>query len=199
MKKKNTRAARLSRHDRREAFLHAAQEIIAKSGIETLTMEGLAAHCDVNKALPYQHFTNRDDLLSQLFDHENKRFDDMLMSHLETLPNAKEKLSALITLWLQSIDDNASTPTLYNARTQNGMLEKKREVRIENSSAFIADLIQEMASVERPKALLIAKVFLFGSQGLAAFHANSGMSKDEIEKTFITLFFSALQTPKSKK
>ena len=66
---------RLTGNERKTNFLAAAHALIRQRGLEALTMEGLAAHCNVNKALPYRHFANRDDVLVALFDHESSEFD----------------------------------------------------------------------------------------------------------------------------
>lgn len=57
---------RLPREQRREHLLAAALEIVAESGPESLTMEGLAARAGVSKALPYQHFEDSEDVLVAL-------------------------------------------------------------------------------------------------------------------------------------
>jgi len=60
------RRVRLSRDARREHLLDVGAEIVAESGADSLTMEGVALRAGVSKALPYQHFQDAEDLLVAL-------------------------------------------------------------------------------------------------------------------------------------
>ncbi|HET9691121.1 MAG TPA: helix-turn-helix domain-containing protein [Acidimicrobiales bacterium] len=53
--------------ERRTQLLEAAAELVADRGVVGFTMEGLAAHAGVSKALPYRHFDNADHVLVELY------------------------------------------------------------------------------------------------------------------------------------
>ncbi|MGO9198435.1 MAG: TetR/AcrR family transcriptional regulator [Acidimicrobiales bacterium] len=66
-------AGRLSKAQRREQLLDAAEEIVVRTRSAAVTMEAVAAQAGVSKALPYAHFANADVLLLSLYRREVTR------------------------------------------------------------------------------------------------------------------------------
>ncbi|HET6795150.1 MAG TPA: helix-turn-helix domain-containing protein, partial [Acidimicrobiales bacterium] len=64
--KATTTRIRLTRQERRGQLLDAGAAIVVESGADSLTMEGVAVRAGVSKALPYQHFQDAEDLLTEL-------------------------------------------------------------------------------------------------------------------------------------
>lgn len=184
---------RLSSDERKASFLKASAKMIREKGLEGLTMEGLAAYCDVNKALPYRHFANRDDLLVALYEHENREFDARLAAASETAAGFEEKVQILIHTWHADVKQGTGTPELMQARTQSGELEARRKVRLQIAADYIADLIQESYEIKRDAAKLAANVLLAGSQGLAGFWRTSGLDHDALTESFIRMSIGAVE------
>lgn len=61
------RGTRLTKAERREQLLDAAETLVVSGGVVAVTMEAVAAAAGVSKALPYAHFTNADNLLTCLY------------------------------------------------------------------------------------------------------------------------------------
>jgi AcrR family transcriptional regulator len=184
---------RLSAAERKAALLEGAAAIIRQSGLEGLTMESLAAHCGVNKALPYRHFANRDDVLVALYEVQNRRFDEKLQQALVGQETFTAQLTVLVTTWYQDMASGAGTPELMQARTQNQALESLRRVRIQVSVEFIADLIEEHYDLSRVEAKLAASVLLAGSQGLAAIWRTTDADSQALTKSFIRMSLGAVE------
>jgi AcrR family transcriptional regulator len=62
------RASRMLRPQRRAQLLAAATKIVRQSGIEALTMAGLADEAGVSKPVVYEHFANSEDVALALLD-----------------------------------------------------------------------------------------------------------------------------------
>ena len=184
---------RLSGEERKASFLEASADLIRKKGLAGLTMEGLAAHCGVNKALPYRHFANRDDLLVALYEHENRDFDERIATATEDAEGFSEKLRILVHTWYSDIRNGTGTPELMQARTQSGELEARRAVRMQIAVDYIADLIQETYDIKRDEAKLAASVLLAGSQGLAGFWRISGLDHAALTESFISMSIGAVE------
>lgn len=187
-----THRPRLSGEARKEAFLIGAAEIISTRGLEGLTMEGLAAHCGVNKALPYRHFANRDDLLVALYEAENQRFDEKLASSGIREKDFEAQLRALVNTWYNDVLEGTGTPELLQARTSQGVLEARRKVRMQVAVDFIADLIQASYDLPRVEAKLAAGVLLAGSLGLAALWQTSDADPEALIESFIHMSLGAV-------
>ncbi len=67
---------RMSKDARREQLLSIAEEIVRNEGADALTLITLAEKAGVTKPLTYEHFSNREGLLSELY----KRCDEKLVS-----------------------------------------------------------------------------------------------------------------------
>ncbi len=184
---------RLSAEARKASFLEAAGLLIREKGLEGLTMEGLAAYCKVNKALPYRHFANRDDVLVALYEQENRDFDARLESASAGAVGFQARLRALIGAWYSDVSRATGTPELMQARTTSGELESRRQVRMQIAADFIADLIQESYEIGRDKAKLAANVLLAGRQGLAAFWRIPEMDHEALNESFITMSLGAVE------
>jgi AcrR family transcriptional regulator len=184
---------RLSGDERRASFMRAASSLIREKGLEGLTMEGLAAYCGVNKALPYRHFANRDDLLVALYEHETCDFDRRLALALEPLATFADKVRALVLTWYEGTSQGRGTPELTQARTQTGQLEARRRARMHALGERIADLIQESFDIERDEARLAARVLLAGSQGLAEAWRLPGRDHSALNESFITMSIGAVE------
>ncbi|XOV82725.1 MAG: TetR/AcrR family transcriptional regulator [bacterium] len=183
---------RLSSAARKESFLQAASQLIRARGLEGLTMEGLAAFCEVNKALPYRHFANRDDLLVALYDYENRKFDERLGASEIDTEDFAASLRHLVFTWYADVKSGTGTPELMQARTQSGELEARRRVRVQTSVSYIADLVQSSYDVKRDKAKLAASVLLAGSQGLVAFWRTPGLDHEGLTESFIAMSVGAV-------
>jgi AcrR family transcriptional regulator len=83
----NTVRRRLSGPERRDALLDTAAELILADGPAGITLEGLAAAAGVSRALVYQHFGKRDELLHVLFDREATR---LYGRHAEAIESCEE-------------------------------------------------------------------------------------------------------------
>lgn len=162
-------------------------------------MEGLATYCGVNKALPYQHFANRDDLLVALYEKEIQNFDTRNAAAAESDEGFEAKLRTLVNTWYEDVRSGTGTPELMQARTRSGVLEARRKVRMQIAVDYVADLIQESYDVKRDQAKLAASVLLAGSQGLAAFWRISDEDHAALTESFITMSIGAVEAIASER
>lgn len=74
----------------KEKILKTAGRLFARKGIDATTVDEIAAKADVNKALIYYHFKNKDDLINSLF----TGYIESLLEHMalsfETIHNSGE-------------------------------------------------------------------------------------------------------------
>jgi AcrR family transcriptional regulator len=81
------------KHDRRQDILAAAMELFAKKGFRGTTTRDLATHADVNEAIIFRHFKNKEELYSAILEHKAGEDRDARIEELERLAaaNADEK------------------------------------------------------------------------------------------------------------
>jgi AcrR family transcriptional regulator len=76
------------RHDRRQEILTAAMELFAKKGFRGTTTRDLASQAEVNEAIIFRHFTNKEELYRAILEHKAGESRDARIEELERL--AKE-------------------------------------------------------------------------------------------------------------
>jgi AcrR family transcriptional regulator len=70
------------KHDRRQEILLAAMELFAKKGFRGTTTRDLATEADVNEAIIFRHFNNKEELYTAILEHkvgeaEKAKFDEI--------------------------------------------------------------------------------------------------------------------------
>src|SRR5262249_1359035 len=76
------------KHDRRQEILLAAMDLFAKKGFRGTTTRDLASQAEVNEAIIFRHFTNKEELYSAILEHKAAEAHGPKMEELERL--AKE-------------------------------------------------------------------------------------------------------------
>lgn len=76
------------KHDRRQEILIAAMDLFAKKGFRGTTTRDLASQADVNEAIIFRHFNNKEELYTAILEHKAAEAQDRHMEELERL--AKE-------------------------------------------------------------------------------------------------------------
>lgn len=175
---------RLSGEARREAFLDSAAEIIAESGIEAVTMEGIATRSGVNKALGYRYFANRDALLIALAAREWGRLDDALAEALAGCTDFADRVRAVIGIYMDAAETDGLLIAGALSRPGSGgpELTACQNQRIVAILQFFADLIMADFGIDHPTALEAAAMISAGVAGLVEFWLVTGAPRDQVER-----------------
>jgi AcrR family transcriptional regulator len=73
------------KHDRRQDILAAAMDLFAKKGFRGTTTRDLATQADVNEAIIFRHFNNKDELYSAILEFKAGEHRDAHIEELERL------------------------------------------------------------------------------------------------------------------
>src|SRR4051812_46805740 len=76
------------RHDRRQDILAAAMELFAKKGFRGTTTRDLATQADVNEAIIFRYFNNKEELYRAILEHKAGENREAKIEELERLANA---------------------------------------------------------------------------------------------------------------
>lgn len=183
---------RMSAADRRVALLEGARELVQQIGTERLTMDGLAAHCGVNKALPYTHFKNKDDVLLALYEMTNAELDDLVAVAMDGLDTFEDRIEAVVNTWVSYMNSGRDVPTLQQARTADGTLERIREERVNGIIEFIAGEIRSGRKIGPRRAKIAAAILVAGTQGLVYIYDNPDLNKKQLVDAYIKMAFASI-------
>src|SRR2546422_786303 len=78
------------KHDRRQDILRAAMELFAKKGFRGTTTRDLATQADVNEAIIFRHFVNKEELYSAILEHKAGDNRDAHFDELERLASGSD-------------------------------------------------------------------------------------------------------------
>lgn len=182
------RTHRLSRDERREQLLDTAGTMVVQDGVESLTMEGVAAKAGVSKALPYKFFANREDLLLSLYDREVDEVGERLDVATVGVEPFEERLRATITAWLEHLNDRGlllgilmTTPLL------TGPIQKRQfEVGADLSLEW-GELAAKEFDIPLERAIDAAAMLLASTQGLLQRWIREQHRQDELVECFVTM------------
>lgn len=92
-------ARRVSAAERREQYLDVAADLVVHHGAEAVTMEAVAAGAQVNKALLYRQFSNRNEILFTLYDREATELDQRLVTAMSGVDDFEHRVRAWVHTW----------------------------------------------------------------------------------------------------
>jgi TetR/AcrR family transcriptional regulator len=78
------------KHDRRQQIIAAAMELFAKKGFSGTTTRDLAMHAEVNEAIIFRYFKNKEELYSAIIEHKAIEHRQSQAEELERLANTND-------------------------------------------------------------------------------------------------------------
>jgi AcrR family transcriptional regulator len=87
---------RLDSASRRDALIDAAVALVGTKGVQEVSMEAVAEHAGVSRALVYKHFANRDELLAAAYQREASNLHRELAADVASASRVEEMYLALL-------------------------------------------------------------------------------------------------------
>ena len=136
---------RMSREDRRAQILDACADLVLAEGAAALTMERVAEWAGVSRALLYQHATDREDLLVQLYARERAPFEERGRVNAAGANDVAELLQAMHGAYLDAVEERGALfVRLVGEPTVAGRLEQLREERQAETVRFWTERAEEL-------------------------------------------------------
>lgn len=185
---------RLSGEARRQSFLDATAEIIAREGVDGVTMEGVAASLGVSKALPYRYFANGDALVIALFQRETATFDERVADAVGRAADVEGRIRAVIETYLDEVESSSLLVTQFEVSRPDGdpfeVLRRERTVAI---VAFIADLFHDEFDLTPQYRITVASILASGSQGVVGVIKELGWDRGRVVDVYVQICLGALR------
>lgn len=180
------RGARLSAPERRDHFLDVAGALVLEQGVDSVTMEGVAAAAGVSKGLGYAYFANRDELLRVLLERELAELDRRLLAALDDDEDFEGKLRASVRAWFRTIRERGELlgPLLAASERQGGF-RRSREDWYRRREELWGELAVEALGAPKREAVAAAAVFLAGMRGVLDRWLLAGDGQRLLEDTYV--------------
>jgi AcrR family transcriptional regulator len=119
---------RLAHAERRDALLATAVGLLAESGPEAVTMEGVAERAGVSRPLVYKHFADRHDVLAALYQREATLLHYEIAAEVTAAARLEDKFRALMHGLLRAQASRGATLAALQAAggRDESVVEKQR-------------------------------------------------------------------------
>lgn len=154
------------------AILHAARELIAEGGVESLTISGVAARVGLTTGAFYARFRNKDALLHALFEEtlaENRAAIDDFRTEITT---SKAPLGAIVAdsvpRAIQLIRDHTALFRLFGGDHRGSRADRDRAIRIlEDAIRPFQELLRERSEeLPHPDPEFAGTILMVMMQGI---------------------------------
>jgi AcrR family transcriptional regulator len=145
-----------------------AADLITSGGVESVTMESVAAAAGVSKGLGYAYFTNRDDLVLALLEQEFSVFGRRITAAVRAAGVGFEaRVRAAVHEWFDALTERgALLSTLLQASQRGRPLRERRNDTYRQLETYWGTLAAAEFGVPEDKAVAGAAVLVAGMQGL---------------------------------
>jgi AcrR family transcriptional regulator len=196
------------KHDRRQDILAAAMELFAEKGFRGTTTRDLATQAEVNEAIIFRHFKNKEELYSAILEHKAGEDRDARLEELERLTAANDDQKFFETLGRKFLERHENDTTflrllLFSALEGHQFSEMFVASMTGRNPApnFIANYIQRRIDegVFRPiNAQVAARAYWGMFVSFVLFQEILGLKKtqrydrEEVIQTFVSIFLRGL-------
>lgn len=187
------RAARLSGKERREHFLDVTADLVIEKGVESVTMEAVAAAAGVSKGLGYAYFPNRNELLLSLLNRELGELQRRSTEEIRAASDFEGRIRAGLKAWFDVMSEKgALIGTLLQSQAIQGPLAERRKAYNQEMHDFYGRLANKEFGIPKPKAVAAAAILLAGMSGIIERWRN-GDSRRLLEETYVDVVLGALR------
>ena len=173
---------RLSARQRREQFLDVAAAVAVERGIDAITMEGVALGAGVSKALAYNYFANRDDLIVALFDREVSQLDAaVLRAWADDDASLEVRFRVVLHAYVDQVEQRGPLLLqLLKPGGGQGQLEERQAGRGRALTTFYREQLEREYGLARDEAIAAAVFLIWGIEGVMTLCATGVVGRDVV-------------------
>lgn len=185
---------RLPREQRREQFLDVAARMIVATGVDSVTMEGVAAAAGVSKGLGYAYFANRGELLLALLNRETRAMAQRVNAEIEKADTYEAKVRASLRAWMDEVAERGLLlQALLRETREHGPYNERRNRYNRGLEEFWGELAAQEYGVSKKKAVAAAAVLIAGLSGLLDRWIQERDSRKMLEDVYVKMSVAAVE------
>jgi AcrR family transcriptional regulator len=189
------RPGRLSAPERREHLLDVAAALVVEQGVDALTMEGVASRAGVSKGLGYAYFSNRDDLVVELFEREMTELDRRVAAAaaVARADSLEDRLRATVKAMFDTVAERGVLlGRLLQRPASNTPLAAMQSRRHERVETYFGNLIAGDFGLSDEVARSAATVLLAGANASIDLWVRRRMSRRDVVELVVRLTMGGL-------
>lgn len=185
--------------ERRADLLNAGLDETAESGVTGLRMKSVCERAGLARRYFYEHFANRDELLTALFDDLIERVVDRMVPAVESQPlNLYDRARAAMNAFLSVFVEDPRRARLYVEAASMPQLAGRRADAVRRNAEFSAQQVFAVLGDADPQTrghvYAVAQVIVIGQAdvALAWLRGEIALSRDEYADLVAHIFVDAL-------
>jgi AcrR family transcriptional regulator len=192
------------KHDRRQDILTAAMELFAKKGFRGTTTRDLATQAEINEAIIFRHFKNKEELYSAILEHKACEDRDARTEELDRLANANDDEKFFQTIGRKFLERHEKDTTflrllLFSALEGHQLSEMFMASMTQRNpvAGYIRKRIDEGAfrqidPVLAARGMLGMFVTFILSQEILGLKKTQHYDREEVVRTFVSIFLKGI-------
>ena len=192
------------KHDRRQDILMAAMELFAKKGFRGTTTRDLASEADVNEAIIFRHFNNKEELYTAILEHKVGEIQATRIDEFERLAkdtNDEEFFTTIGRTFMEKHEKDTTFVRLLLFSALEGHQLSEMFVSSMTARTPVSSYIQKRIDegAFRPvNPTLAARAFfgMFSSfvlwQEIFGFKKSQPFDREEVVRTFVSIFLKGM-------
>jgi AcrR family transcriptional regulator len=155
--------SRIKGEERRARYLQAAADIIVEQGVSFVTMEEVAARNGVDKRLGYRYFSNRESLLTALFEQEMQEVGRRALAALPAKPTLRDHITANVGAWLELAAERGAL--LSRLFSDQDVIPAVARAIVDRAVQHWGQLMREGLAMSPSAAETLSRIYLSGLRG----------------------------------
>jgi AcrR family transcriptional regulator len=197
------------KHDRRQEILLAAMDLFAKKGFRGTTTRDLASQADVNEAIIFRHFNNKEELYSAILEHKAAEEHAPRMEELERIAKEGDDEKFFMALGRAFLERHEKDTTFLRLLLFSALEgHQLSDMFVASMTArkpftnYIQNRIDE-GSFRQMNPQLAARAFfgMFASfvmwQEIFGFNKTQPYDSEEVVRTFVSIFLKGMSNASS--
>jgi AcrR family transcriptional regulator len=170
---------RLSPENRKKQILEAARNLITSKGIQSFTMDSLAAAAGITTPLVYNYFANRSELLQALLKQEYTAFSEKVQAEVESASSFEETVRAFILSNFDHFAPGSILPVLQSQPEVAVVISEQQKRASNRSASFLVRLTAKSFQLTRAEAELVMSMSSGASIAAAQYASTHEATRDE--------------------
>lgn len=186
-----------ARDGRRHELLDAAAALLDDGGVSAVTMESVAAQAGVSRPLVYKHFSNREDLIAELWRRESTYVDREVMQALAGV----DDFETIVRTSVETIVDvlqrrGRNFAPLIRGQVFSAVVREEQRERHRRTRAWYTDRVIAEFGIDKADAEVAIAVYFAGLDSmLADWRAIEGRSdRHRVVDVYVDLVMGGLRS-----
>lgn len=185
---------RLAPETRRSQILDDAARLIIQEGLSAVSMERLGREAGISKALVYNYFPSRDDLLAALL---HREFEDLRHRGIEEalrVDNFTDLIRFTTRLYLAQIKERgALLQTLFSDPSVVRLMHEGNRLQQQQTTRYFVKQVRQEFGLPLPIAIAATEMLMSVTEKAGKLVAETGLSLEDAEDMCVTLLTGGLR------